>query len=269
MSLVRVGQVEAWDEAPDRGRRRRPGRGSGGLVGQVTSLTYSDARDLNTRRRVRRMRRVVIAAADASRDVVSARGHRVVAVMVTLTYRPEVEWSRKQVSGYVQAVRAWLRRRGQLFGYQWVLELTQAGRPHYHVVFWLRKGVRIPKPDSSGQWPHGMTRIVEASKPVGYLVKYVSKGTLEGEHEVPKGARLFGAGSQAQEVKHARHRAGLPLWLHDATAAESRVARETGVGWVERMTGEIFQSPFVVRVYRERGRVVIVVRQREFSNDAG
>ena len=58
--------------------------------------------------------------------------------------------------------------------YVWVLELTKRGRPHYHVLFWLPKGVSMPKADKQGWWKHGMTRSGGHS-PVGYLCKYTSK----------------------------------------------------------------------------------------------
>ena len=78
--------------------------------------------------------------------------------MVTLTYREDVEWSPRQVSGYLKCVREWARRKDIFIHYVWVLELTKRGRPHYHVLFWLPKGVSMPKADKQGWWKHGMTR---------------------------------------------------------------------------------------------------------------
>ena len=96
--------------------------------------------------------------------------------MVTLTYREDVEWSPRQVSGYLKCVREWARRKDIFIHYVWVLELTKRGRPHYHVLFWLPKGVSMPKADKQGWWKHGMTRSEWAHSPVGYLCKYTSKG---------------------------------------------------------------------------------------------
>ena len=96
--------------------------------------------------------------------------------MVTLTYREDVEWSPRQVSGYLKCVREWARRKAIFLHYVWVLELTKRGRPHYHVLFWLPKGVSMPKADKQGWWKHGMTRSEWAHSPVGYLCKYTSKG---------------------------------------------------------------------------------------------
>ena len=96
--------------------------------------------------------------------------------MVTLTYRDDVDWSPRQVSNYLKCVREWARRKGIFIHYVWVLELTKRGRPHYHVLFWLPKGVSMPKADKQGWWKHGMTRSEWAYSPVGYLCKYTSKG---------------------------------------------------------------------------------------------
>ena len=78
--------------------------------------------------------------------------------MVTLTYRDDVDWSPRQVSNYLKCVREWARRKAIFLHYVWVLELTKRGRPHYHVLFWLPKGVSMPKADKQGWWKHGMTR---------------------------------------------------------------------------------------------------------------
>ena len=66
--------------------------------------------------------------------------------------------------------------KGIFIHYVWVLELTKRGRPHYHVLFWLPRGISMPKADKQGWWRHGMTNTVPARSPVGYLCKYTSKG---------------------------------------------------------------------------------------------
>jgi len=235
-----------------------------GLVGQVTTRTLPHfsvriaARELNRERRIRRMRRVVIASADATR---SLPGFRVKGIMVTLTYAETAPWRSSDVRAYVSAVREWLRRRGVRCRYQWVLELTRRGRPHYHVLFWVPQGVKLPKPDSSGQWSCGMSRIEAARRPVGYLVKYATKGGLESD-QLPRGARLFGCGAPDPGVAFARHRAGLPAWL-DAVASPSECLRRVvRVGWVERDSGAIHRSPYSIRFVRDPdGFVVVVVQQ--------
>lgn len=171
-----------------------PSPSSAGLVGQATSVTLrlptfsvrQAIRELNRTRRIRRMRRVVISAADATRDI---PGFRCRGIFVTLTCADDAAWSVRDISAYVRAVREWLRRRGIPCRYQWVIELTRRGRPHYHVLFWLPVGIKLPKPDASGQWSKGLTRIELARRPVGYLVKYATKGNLA-DSMLPRGARL-------------------------------------------------------------------------------
>jgi len=240
---------------------------SSGLVGQVTSVTRyptlspgQQLRELSRQRRFRRMRRVVLASADTTRDACQRGGFRWSAVLVTLTYREGAAWSSHHVSQYVRRTREYLRRRHCEARYQWVIELTARGRPHYHLLFWLPRGQRLPKPDQSGHWTHGLSRIELARRPVGYLVKYATKGT---DGQLPKGARLFGTGSPDSDIRHATHRAGLPMWLSEITDPSIRCYRVARVGWVERETGAVHQSPFLVRFSRDDwGFVVITVVKR-------
>ena len=232
-----------------------------GLVGQVTSRTFSHhslrtaVRELNRERRFRRMRRVIIAAADATRDL---PGVRLFGVLVTLTYAADVLWSARHVAEYLQRTRVWLRRRKVPCRYQWVIELTQRGRPHYHVLFWLTPGVQHPKPDMSGHWTHGLSRIERARHPVGYVVKYATKGS---EGALPRGARLFGVGSAEASVRLVRHRVGLPIWLDDAASKSEQLGRVPRVVWVGRSTGEIHTSPYRIEWDRDDdGRMMMVVR---------
>lgn len=242
-----------------------------GLVGQETKFTASSRttlptlskrgalKELNDRRRLRRMRRVVIASADASRDLVQRGGNRYWAIFVTLTYRRDASYSPNDIRGYINGVREWLRRRKLKAHYQWVIELTQAGKPHYHVIFWVPHGLRLPKPDASGMWEKGSSNIKRATKPVGYLVKYVSKGD---GGDIPKHARLFGVGAQDESVKLARHRFGLPTWLFERT--EGRCARIPRVGWVDKSTGEVHDSPFLFSIGKDDwGFIVVTIALKE------
>lgn len=250
--------------------------GSAGLVGQVTSgvsitrmptmSTSGAARELNRRRRIRRMRRVVIGTADAARDHAAGRGRRFDALLVTLTYAEVAQWSTRDVSRYIKATREWLSRRGIEAIYQWVIELTKRGRPHYHVLWWVPKGMRLPKPDSSGHWDRGLSRIERARKPVGYLVKYATKGGIE-TGDIPRGARLFGAGATDNGIKLARHRFGLPTWLNEAATEGSRCTRIPRCGWVEKDSGVIHSSPFSVEFTKDdMGLVLVVITERKMAN---
>jgi hypothetical protein len=187
------------------------------------------------------MRRVVIAAADSQRETLSRAGGRFEGILVTLTYRPGGDYDPRHVSEYVRRERYRLQRQGKCFGYQWVLETTKRGVPHYHVLWWVPKGTRLRKPDEAGIWPHGMSNIKRASRPVGYLVKYATKGN--NGRPLPKGARLCGVGTADFAVRMARHRYGLPVWLFERT--DGRCTRVRG-GWVAPDTGEFFRSPYVL-----------------------
>jgi len=252
------------------------GTAGAGLVGQVTSgvrpsqrvmptLSIKGAlKELNNRRRTRRMRRVVIASADASRDVFNVGGGRYDAVFVTLTYRQEEFYTTRDISGYIKATREWLKRQRVRASYQWVIELTRKGKPHYHILWWVPKGIRLPKPDASGMWQKGLSRIEKATRPVGYLVKYATKGD---SGEFPKGARLFGVGTQEEGVKLARHRHGLPMWLYERTDSDCRCVRVARVGWVEKATGVIHDTPFTFEIGKDDwGFVVVKINPKEVSS---
>lgn len=215
-------------------------------------------RDLNKQRRIRRMRRVVIASAEGSRDFLGRGSGRYDVVLVTLTYRPTETWRAEQIALYIQAVKDWARRLpGKVrLRYQWVIELTQRGVPHYHILWWLPHGLRLPKPDASGAWPYGLSRIERARNAVGYLVKYATKGET-GVYTLPKGCRLFGVGGGLEAEKLATHRAGLPMWLYERLESDSRGRRVARVGWIDCGTGEIHQSPFEVCWWRDDWGIVV------------
>jgi hypothetical protein len=254
--------------APAGGRAAPPP--AHGLVVKVTTRTrvsrngtneYLRAdcyRGLNRQRRVRRMRRVVIRSAEAARQGCERGGGRFHAAFLTLTYRSGVLWAPEHVSECVARIRKWCARRGVVARYQWVLELTRAGVPHYHVLLWLPRGLHLPKPDKAGWWTAGATRIERARSPVGYLVKYASKGfDAETAGEIPRGARLFGC-SNAQDERHAVRRARLPVWLANITADFQLPARVARVGFVCRATGEVYRSPYRLEVVRGAdGRYVL------------
>jgi hypothetical protein len=212
------------------------------------------------------MRRVVIASAESGREFLSSGGRRYDTLLVTLTYRPGAEWRAEHVKQYVNATRRHIDRRGLRCRYQWVIELTQAGTPHYHVLWWVPHGERLPMPDKAGSWTHGFSRIERARNAVGYLVKYATKGTTD-LYSVPKGARLFGVGGGEASEKLSAHRAGLPMWLLHRIQADSRGRRIAHVGWLDVSTGEVFHTPYSVAWERDAwGIVHFKIIKREIAD---
>lgn len=196
---------------------------------------------MGLQRRINRMKRGVLAAA-ALLD--QKLGPHCRAWMVTLTYAPDAQHRQQQVAEYLRRVRKWAKRGRHSFGYVWVLELTKKGRPHYHVVFWLSRGVRMPKADARGWWPHGMTQTARARNPVGYLVKYASKG--DSVTAIPRGSRLFGCGGLSLDDRRQKSWRLLPAYVRAAFDAGDNVTKVRGGGYVARTTGEFLASVSLV-----------------------
>lgn len=167
--------------------------------------------------------------------------------MVTLTYRPGCRWHPGHVSAFVKGCRRYLEARGARARYVWVQELTRAGIPHYHVLFWLPRGIKLPRPDESGLWRHGSSRIERARKPVGYLAKYASKGSQD--DRLPRGARLHGHGGLTAQGRRCRSWWTLPRYIRQQVTPDDRVTRMARGGWVSRDTGEWW--PAVVLTLRD------------------
>jgi hypothetical protein len=193
-------------------------------------------------------------------------GIAVQAIMVTLTYKPGVVYSPRQITEYIRRTCGWLEPRGMLFAYEWVLELQKRGAPHYHVIWWVPFGSRMPMPDlASGRqrkplWPHGMTRIEPARSGPAYIMKYTSKGSDEGRF--PKGARLYGVGGFDTAKRIAQWRA-LPAYIRDRTAVGEIVRRAKGGGWLVRDSGEHIPSAWERRVQFGPGYCRIILSRRQ------
>ena len=214
---------------------------SPGLVHIPTSETnLPDTIRINARdSRGKKLRHNVITSARLIAEGLQEGGFRYRAVMVTLTYRPEVQWFPRHVSEFLDRARKHLHRRfAAPLIYVWVHESTKAGRPHYHVVLFLPRGITLPKPDKQGWWPHGMTRIEWARKAVGYIAKYASKGS----DDMPKGARCCGTGGMTPSQRQVRRWWRLPGRIRATTVPEDDVRRATGGGFVSRVTGERWEA---------------------------
>jgi len=250
-----------------------------GLVGKQTSdklglqsisFTASDqyeaSRELARSARMRKLRLVVGHHADTVRDLYAESGVRCQCIMVTLTYAPGAEYSPRQVTEYVRRMRAWLEQRNIAYAYEWVLEMQKRGAPHYHVLWWIPVGKKLPMPDSvTGRqrkrlWPWGLTRIELARSGPAYIVKYASKG--DQGLPLPRGARLYGVGGFDSAKRLAQWRA-LPAYVRDRTEQGSTVRRATGGGWLVRDSGEHIQSEWERRVQYGPGYCRVTMTRRQ------
>lgn len=170
-------------------------------------------------------------------------------VMLTLTYRDGAAWEGSHISACLRHVRQWCKRHGHVYACVWVAEIQEARKRknpgfhcvHYHVVLWLPRGVKLPKPDEQGWWGHGFTRIESVRHAVGYIAKYASKGSDSAS--LPKGARMYAvAGLQGRDLDEARWWS-LPQWLRSQVDMGEPVRRRKGGGWVHLDTGEVHRSP--------------------------
>jgi hypothetical protein len=191
-------------------------------------------------RRLRRMKRAIGAAGDVIQLRSAPNGHRIVPLMLTLTYAQGWLWQPNQVSRLIDDVRRYCRRRGHDPAHVWVMELQKRGVPHYHVVVWVRADIRLPNPAAAGWWPWGFTHVLRATRPVGYLLKYASK--LESKRKFPFGARIFGRGGLDQGERRFVAWWVLPRYQRDRCQPEDRSVRRRGGGWVSMSSGEIWPA---------------------------
>ncbi len=224
--------------------RRADGRAAAVRSGLVSLYTTSDpqTRVYRGENRRRRLKKALPEAAHHLTAESELGGFRTRVAFVTLTYRPEVQYSPRHVSELQKRYREWLERRGHVYRGLWVMETTKKGKPHYHLVMWLPRGLTPPKPDKQGWWPHGMTQVAWSTNPIGYCVKYASKGNTG---PIPPHARLYGICGLRRMRQSFRHRMR-PYWLRELVDQADRITRAPGGGWVNRDTGELHRSPYVI-----------------------
>lgn len=203
--------------------------------------------------RVARFRRNVLTSvrlADQLPDQVEGKRDRW--AMLTTTYRDDAEWERRHISRLVKCARRHIETAGYVFRYVWVLEMTKRGRPHYHMAIKLPAGVKLPKPDEAGWWPHGSTRIEYARYVGAYIAKYCSK--TDSFCHYPRGARISGFGGLTQEAKRERRWWASPSYVREEFGEDANPFRAPGGGWVDRETGEIMAARY--QMVGRRGKVI-------------
>jgi hypothetical protein len=210
--------------------------------------------------RLKRMRRSITVASQLIGF--QLLGEKYAPHMITLTYKPGIEWRPYHVTEFIKRVRQYASRRAvDVLPFVWVAELQKRGAVHYHVIFWLPTRLSMPKPDKQGWWPHGFTNSARARNAIGYLIKYSTKGN--GEQRFPKGLRLSGNGGIDKSGRTIRRWSNLPTWLRELGGVNARYVRKVGLGMVEVATGLQMQTPF--RVSYCSG-VVIVQKLFEHPN---
>jgi hypothetical protein len=195
----------------------------------LSNVAAVSIRDL----RIARVRRGLLSRASVIEDELQESGVLYRAALITTTYRPDVAWGPRHLTASLKCLREWARRRRIWVKYVWRLEFGELnGRPHYHVVVWLPRGMKMPLWDKRGWWPHGMTNAVWARRPVGYIAKYAAKGT-----EWPvgtgstAGARWFGVGGLSLRGRLRALWRAAPGWIRDRWPEGDPLRRLSGSWW--------------------------------------
>lgn len=187
-------------------------------------------------------------------------------VMTTLTYADADAWRPDHVKEYLRHVRQWFKRlTGRRLAYVWVAEV-QTGRlakygeaaMHYHVIFWLPKGVTLPKADKRGWWRHGMTNNLRARKPVAYVMKYASK--FESKEGIRHGARIYGVGGLDAADRGVRRWVNWPAFVQARAAVTDSYAPQVGGGWINRETGEWFGAEWGLVLTTKKHTAIVRIR---------
>lgn len=168
--------------------------------------------------------------------------------LVTLTYKgTNANWRPEQISRYLDCLRKWhyAKTGSKTVRYAWVAELQERGVIHYHVVVWLAPGMAIPKPDKSGWWPYGMSNRKEATAPIAYLMKYVSKTDSKNIGSFPHGARIYGLGGLDKSGRDCKRWVLWPSYVQGNAAAGDPWKPAVGGGYANSSTGELLLAEFV------------------------
>lgn len=234
---------------PAAGRPTGPGLVNTQQSARGNCVSLQNTVEARNQRRAARCARRTITRSRLFDESLRKGGYRGRWLMVTPTYRPDVDWRPSHLRHCLHAMREWGRRCGVKLRYTWVMELTKRGRPHYHLLVFMPRHLHLPKMDKRGWWPHGSTKTEVARNAVGYLAKYASKafGACDpdtgDEYLFPRGARICGGtavdGGQLPEWRYW----AAPKWARDRVQPLTDLRRDVG-GYFAPDTGEFFGSPW-------------------------
>ncbi|TJY55754.1 replication endonuclease [Sinimarinibacterium sp. CAU 1509] len=211
------------------------------------------------------MQRALMHAASLHEAAIVEQFGRCTPIMVTATLREDVAPLQADASTPVKLARKWFERQVKhypkaerpRFRFVRVAELTKRGRLHYHFVFFLPPGMRLPMWDKCGWWRHGMTRMEWCrGASVGYVAKYLSKAT--NGRPMPKGLRMHATGGLTRDEASAKRYHMAPTWVREYFSKEEQPRPMQGGGWWSRINGYIQTSPYFVKS-TTAGRVVVGV----------
>lgn len=244
-TLHRGTELAASGARPAQARARRAA--GPGLVHSSTSVPppLELTPELRAQRRLKCLKTSTITAARLLQEQSQAHGGRYRVALLTLTYAHDDAWGRRDITSCIQAMRKYCARRNFPLRYVWVMELTKRGRPHYHMLLWLPRGVTLPKPDRRGWWKLGSTRIEWARNAVGYIAKYASKASTPQAFHFPRSCRIYGAGGLVGSWLREARWWKLPGWAKKHFSPSHDACRVAGGGVSSRVTGEWHPSPFM------------------------
>lgn len=225
-------------------------------VARDFDLALENTIEHRSQRRAMRCRHRTLTRARLLDEGIRKGGFRGRWLMVTGTYREDVNWHADHLSHLMHRMRQWFRRQGVDLRYVWVMELTKRGRPHYHILIWLPRHLMLPCPDKRGWWPHGMTRTEVARNAVGYLAKYASKmseanwvgdfgddGQTVVMRAYPRHARICGGTVLKADFGREWRYWTAPRWARERVAELTDLRRVPG-GYLVTDTGEFLPTPW-------------------------
>jgi hypothetical protein len=229
---------------------------------QTISIDSRQARLSRCQRRVHAWAGVLPRRPRRLRRAASAVGVGPRMVMMTLTYRDVNGWHLYDIRDFMKALHQVLG--SSLYGYAWVLEMQKRGVPHYHVILYVKRGTRIPKPDER-LWKHGLSKIETVKSPF-YICKYTS-GKKQKQYQkegFPSGARMFAVKVYQTDLPDDDmmefRLSSAPSWLrphikeaYATIGLELRWRRVVGGGWLIVQTGERLCSPWQVTTIQRLG----------------